>query len=151
MHAFRWNNRLEDVGDFEQAWRLQEVPSAVAVRRPKFLCAASAPAVGAGAGKAMSVLALRGILCRSVAPVRAGARVSGIAPRPRQDGFPGSEPDGRGEIPAPGSTAASATAGTPGAAARGTCIWFSPRACTAVPQPGRGREAAPARGVSRGT
>src|SRR5580658_11314624 len=24
MHAFRWNNRLEDVGDFEQAWRLQE-------------------------------------------------------------------------------------------------------------------------------
>jgi len=24
MHAFRWNNHLEDVGDFEQAWRLQE-------------------------------------------------------------------------------------------------------------------------------
>jgi hypothetical protein len=24
MHAFRWNNRLEDVRDFEQAWRLQE-------------------------------------------------------------------------------------------------------------------------------
>jgi hypothetical protein len=23
MHAFRWNNRLEDVADFEQAWRLQ--------------------------------------------------------------------------------------------------------------------------------
>jgi hypothetical protein len=24
MHAFRWNNCLEDVRDFEQAWRLQE-------------------------------------------------------------------------------------------------------------------------------
>jgi hypothetical protein len=24
MHAYRWNNHLEDVGDFEQAWRLQE-------------------------------------------------------------------------------------------------------------------------------
>jgi hypothetical protein len=24
MHAFRWNNQLEDVGDFEHAWRLQE-------------------------------------------------------------------------------------------------------------------------------
>jgi sulfotransferase family protein len=23
MHAFRWNNRLEDVSDFERAWRLQ--------------------------------------------------------------------------------------------------------------------------------
>jgi Sulfotransferase domain len=25
MHAFRWNNHLEDVGDFERAWRLQEL------------------------------------------------------------------------------------------------------------------------------
>jgi hypothetical protein len=24
MHSFRWNNHLEDVRDFEQAWRLQE-------------------------------------------------------------------------------------------------------------------------------
>lgn len=24
MHSFRWNNHLEDVSDFEQAWRLQE-------------------------------------------------------------------------------------------------------------------------------
>lgn len=24
MHAYRWNNHLEDVGDFEEAWRLQE-------------------------------------------------------------------------------------------------------------------------------
>jgi hypothetical protein len=41
----------------------------------------------------------------SYAPaVCAGARVSGIAPRLRQDGFPGSESDGRGEIPPLGST-----------------------------------------------
>lgn len=25
MHAYRWNNHLEDVGDFEQAWRLQKL------------------------------------------------------------------------------------------------------------------------------
>lgn len=34
MHAFWWSNKLEDVGDFEQAWRLQE-PRLAGQRLPR--------------------------------------------------------------------------------------------------------------------
>ena len=164
MHAFQWDYGLEDVSDFERAWRLQKPrregqhlpsrwPHPEHLQYGELYCYASQVRRLLAQVPRMQCLFL--IFEEFFAdPSREFARLLeflGLSPILDPDGFPGREPDDRDEIHPTGTIAASAAARTPAAAACSACGWLPSPARTGEPQPGGRPQAAAAKVVSRGT
>ena len=165
MHAFRWSNELEDVGDFEQAWRLQK-PRLEGQHLPPRWPYPQLLQYGAQYCYAPQVRRVLAQVPRKQClfllfeeffadPSRQFARVLeflGLPPDPARTAFPVVNQTVGVRSARLDRLLRHPPTATHGAAARSTCGWLSP-GMRALQRLNRvaGREAAAARVVSRGT